>query len=288
MSTTTHGDRIIEVALPTRATLRALAIAESRRFARHPLFLVGATATIGITVWDTINYGHLDTDPSGMTLLPAFFLGVFGFVVAHRLTTSMRRTDELVSTSPVEQRRRTAALCLACLLPASVGLFWVVELLAIGKFWPPTGVPADAPVTWFRDESTIDVLAVLLSGAPVAALGASLLGVAAARWAPFRGSALVGVVALIAAVMLTGNATLPSALSPYNLFTDEVVEHGKMVSSTLYQQIEPAWYLLYVSCLCGLAATAALLRESAGRRRLFIVGGVLLGAALGSAALSLA
>ena len=54
-----------------------------------------------------VHEGHFRADVLDMPLMPAFFLGVFGFVVAHRLTTSLRRTDELVSTVPVEQQRRT-------------------------------------------------------------------------------------------------------------------------------------------------------------------------------------
>jgi hypothetical protein len=285
MTTTTAPHRAVPVSTLDGANLRALAVAESRRFARHPLFLFGAAATILITTADAVSAGRLNTDPISMTVAPAFFLGVFGFVVAHRLTTSLRCTNELVSTAPVQQQRRTAALCLACLVPASVGLMWVVELLVIGAIWPPLSVPASAPVAWFGDESALDVVSVLLAGAPVAALGGSLLGVAVARWAPFRGSALLGLVALIAVVSVASESREGwAALSPYVLFGDEIVKHGKIVSSALYDNVTPAWYLLYVSCLCGLAVVAALLRDQTNRRHLIAIGAVL--SALGSFALS--
>ena len=54
-------------------------------------------------------------------------------------------------------------------------------------------------MAWFGDYPTVDVIAVLLAMGPVATLGGPLLGVAVARWAPFRGSALVGVVVLVVA-----------------------------------------------------------------------------------------
>jgi hypothetical protein len=287
MSTTTAPGRSVPVGLSASTNLRALAVAESRRFARHPLFLLGAMTTIGFTVLQPVSTGHLNADVLSSTLLPSFFLGVFGFVVAHRLTTSLRRSDEVVGTAPVQQQRRTVALCLACLVPASVGLLWMVGLLVIGELWPPVGVPVGAPVAWFGDESAVDIVSVLLAGGPVAALGGSLLGVAVARWAPFRGSALLGMVALIAVATMANNAPTSSAFSPFVLFPDEVVRHEKIVSSSLHDEVTPAWYLLYALCLCGLAVVAALLRDTTDRRRLLMVGTVLSVVGLGSVALSL-
>jgi hypothetical protein len=288
MSTTTAPDRTVLVTNRSRAALRALAVAESRRFARHPLFLIGATAAIFFTVQQPVEHGHFRADVLSMALMPAFFLGILGFVVAHRLTTSMHRSGELVGTSPVEQRRRTAALCLACLVPAAAGVIWLIGMLLLAAGWPPAGATPGAPLAWFGDESTIDILAVLVATGPVATLGGPLLGVAVARWAPFRGSSLVGMVALVTLVLLTGNSILSSAVSPWNLFADEKYVHAQPVSSRLYPQITPAWNLLYVTCLCGLCVVAALLRDKADHKRLLIVGGILLAVALGSAGLSMA
>ena len=70
-------------------------------------------------------------------------------------------------------------------------------MLVTAAIWTPVGDPASAHVAWFRDDPAIDVLATLVAMGPVAALGGPLLGVAVARWAPFRGSALIGVVTLV-------------------------------------------------------------------------------------------
>ena len=100
------------------------------------------------------------------TMSTAFLLGVFGFVVAHRLTTSLRRTRELAGTVPVDQQTRTLSLCLACLVPAAAGLRAPVYMLVANAIWPPDGIPPSAPVTWFGDYPAIDVLATLLRHGP--------------------------------------------------------------------------------------------------------------------------
>lgn len=287
MSATTVRNPAVDVAPPTTATLRALAVAESRRFARHPIFLLGVAASIPLSLVDLLSTGRMYTAPLELIVVPAFFLGVFGFVVGHRLTTSMRRTDDLVGTAPVEQRRRTAAICLACLVPAFFGLLWTACMLVIGQLWPPVGVPAGAHVAWFGNEPAVDLLSVFIAGSAVAALGGSLLGVAVARWAPFRGSALLGLVCLLTVVLVPSeSAARLAALSPFYVFSDGVYENGRYLSSTIRDGVAPTWYLVYTLCLCGLAAVAALVREKTDRRRLIVTGGVLAAVALGSFALS--
>ena len=68
--------------------------------------------------------------------------------------------------------------------------------------WPPVGIPASAHVASFRDEPDLALVTAVLAMAPVATLGGPLAGVAVARWAPFRGSALLGVVMLLFATPL--------------------------------------------------------------------------------------
>jgi hypothetical protein len=272
------------------ATLLALARADARRFARHPLFVVPCLVIVVGAVMDLVEHRG-GTNPLVDTMTTAFLFGVFGFVVAHRLTTSLGRTGELAGTVPVDQQTRTLSLCLACLVPAAAGSACAVYLLIANAVWPPDGIPPSAPVTWFGDYPTVDVLAALLAMGPVATLGGPLLGVAVARWAPFRGSALLGVVVLVVATAIPASDVHGGAerlASAWPVLIDEHVVNGRNLSSTFVPGIEPVWALAWVLCLCGLAVVAALLRDRAHRRELLLTGAVLTLCAASSFALALA
>lgn len=265
--------------------VQALARAEARRYARHPLFLLPGAVLVAAVVAQLVQRNGGGTNPMIATMTTAFLLGVFGFVVAHRLTTSMLRSREFAGTAPVDQQRRTLALCLACLVPAAVGTALAVFMVVTGMIWPPHGEPSSLPVAWFGDYPTIDVLAVLVAMGPLATLGGPLLGVAVARWAPFRGSALVGVVTLVFVTAIPASDAQGTAwrlASAWPVLIDEQVgADEQIVSTTLVSTIEPMWALGWVLCLCGLALVAALLRDPAHRRPLLATGAALTAAAAG-------
>lgn len=263
--------------------LRALARVEAKRFARHPLFLLGI-AIMMIPIVAVFWQQELDANPMTGTLFIAFLIGVFGFIVAHRLTTSMLRTRDLATTAPVSRQQRTLALCLACLVPASAGVVVAVLMLVTAAIWEPVGDPVTAHVAWFRDDPAIDVLSTLIAMGPVAALGGPLLGVTVARWAPFRGSALIGVVTLVFVTAIPSSASVPwRVLSAWPLLVDEYVNDGggPIVRSSFVPGVEPFWVLLYLLCLCGLAVVAALLRDPGHRRALLGAGAALTVGAVG-------
>ena len=273
-------------AVTPRQSVTALAQADARRFARHPLFLV----TLAVVVLSGAS-GIAKHDVAGVgvegSVFPAFFIGVFGFVVAHRLTTSLRRSGDLADTAPVGPQRRTLALCLACLVPTSLGVLVVLNAAVFGAIWPPT-MP-DGHVAWFGYESNADVWGVLVGDVVLASLGGPLLGVAVARWAPFRGSALLGMTLLVTVPVMA--QTVPSpwyAISPWVIFNDEHVVGGEYQSSWIPDAVSPAWWCGYAACLCGLAVVAALMREQAHRSQLFAVGGVVVAAASGFLLLAVA
>jgi hypothetical protein len=275
--------------VPTsQATLRQLALADASRYARHPLFVVSAVLAFVLT--GLLAVISREPDPVALTILPALFLGVFGFVVAQRLTTSLHRTGELVDALPSSRRLRTGALCLACLVPFATMVLCTVMIIVLTNLYPPVPVPPGAPLVWFGHESWSSVLAILLATGPVAGLGGPLLGVVVGTWAPFRGSAAVGVVLLLVACSAPASAgegpPLWRALPPWAALSDEHAVHGKVVSSTLIAHLSPVWDLAYVLLLCALAVVAALLHEREGRRPLLWAGGGLVLAAGGALAMT--
>jgi hypothetical protein len=257
-------------------TLRALALADARRYAKHPLYLFGVALMVLTAATYPGDVSSRNETAAPFTVGIAFALGVFGFVVAHRLTTSLRRTRDLADTAPVSAQMRTGALCLACLVPAATGTVFTIYAVLAARWWPPD-LPPGGRVAWFPDEPDLAVLAMLLATGPVAALGGPLLGVAVARWAPFRGSALVGMVVLTVGCTAAIEEAPPwRVLPPWAALVDERAENGIVVWSRLVPGVVPQWYLGYVLCLCGLAVVAALLRDAPDRRRLFGIGSALM------------
>lgn len=251
-------------------SLLTLAGADARRFARHPLYLLAA----GVLLFSLVQ-GVVAKKPTKIgieeTLAPAFLLGVFGFVVAHRLTTSLRRTGDLAETAPINGQRRTAALCLACLVPMTTGALVVLVQVVAAAVWPPT-LPG-GHVAWFGDEPNTAVWGVLIGDVVLAALGGPLLGVAVARWAPFRGSALLGMVVLTSVAILAQVVPSPwYAFSPWVIFSDAHVVGGEYQTSSILDAVAPLWWCGYAACLCGLAGVAALLRDPGHRGRLIASG----------------
>ncbi len=267
----------------TVATLRQLALVDAKRFARHPLFIFGVVANFAL-----IYAAARDRvpDPLAIAISPAFFLGIFGLVVAHRLTTSLRRTHELVDSLPSSQRRRTAALCLACGVPFLAGIASAVVLIVSVESYPPEKQP-EALMAWFGDYPAADVIASVLTVGSIAALGGPLLGVLIARWAPFRGSALLAVVGLFFLCEAATHWSAPwNVLFPWSALADEHVTDGVVRSSTFYPGISEVWYLVYTLLMCGLAAVGAMLRDPVDRRPLLWAGGVLAVAAVGALTLT--
>ena len=257
-------------------TLLALARADARRFARHPLFLFSVVVILLMLSFGIATRSVVTVSAVEGLVFPAFLLGVFGFVVAHRLTTSLRRSGDLADTSPTGQQRRTIALCLACLVPMAAGVATIAALIVFGAVWPPESIPPGQQVAWFGHEPTVDMLAALAATLPLAALGGPLLGVAVARWAPFRGSALLGVVILVIGAAF-GDA-LPTpwfTISPWFNFMGGEYSDGQYHTTWLRDGAEPLWTCGYYAALCGLAVVAALLRDNANRRPLLLAGALL-------------
>jgi hypothetical protein len=245
------------------ATLRTLARAEGRRYARHPLFLVGVALLAATTLFtvrelaDVFERGSVGE----MAFLPVFFLGLLGVIVGHQLTQTIDRAAEAVDATPTSATRRTAALCLACLLPGAVALAWVAVIYAALAVYP---VPDRVPI------SSGD-RAAMLGAAVTCAVGGPLFGVLAARWTRIPGGGLVAAIVLVGWVLL---GTFALALTP-SRWSSLLHLHPPYTQWILRQAggpVEvvggaPPWHLAYSTLLCGLAVTAALYRTAGGAQR---------------------
>ena len=247
---------------PTRvATLRTLAGVEARRYARHPLFLIGVALLIYMTA--TESFGGFAATSVDTTFAVAFSLGVLGVFVAHGLTRSMARSTETVGAAPADGITRTAALCLACLVPGVAALAWVIWAHMTMSIWSTTESAAI---------STAD-RAVMFGAAVVYAVGGPLVGVMVGRWTRFPGAGLLAAVGLVGWCVLAGGGGLAMPASRLsNLvrlsapFTGWESSDGPR-EPTWIAGGSPVWYLVYITLLCGLAATAAMLHEASGPQR---------------------
>jgi hypothetical protein len=248
----------VEATTPKRATsLRTLAVVEARRYARHPLFLTGVALLAWFKVLDADNLGEPEAD---VGLLPAFLLGVLGLFVANRLATSMDGSADAVEASPTDEVTKTAALCLACLVPGAVALAWLTWTYMALAIWPApdSGISSGDRAAW------------LLAGV-VSAVGGPLVGVLVGRWVHFPGAALVAAVFLIGwtvlgtiglAMSASRVGTLVHVNPPFTIWIFGDSNHPDAVVGG-----SPWWYLGYITALCGLAATAAVLHEAHGTQR---------------------
>lgn len=263
----------------------AMAKVEALRYARHPVFLVGAVLAAVVTV---ASVNHVTDDVYSPPTNTAFFLGVFGMVVGFRLTRSSERSAEAIASAPLSVQERVGALQLACLLPAALGLLSGLALLTL-----PDVKGSWVYGTWPAHQR----VAIILGQTAVASLGGPLLGIAAARWLRFPGAVVVAPVVVITwtLVMNARSAWDPSStgwllarlFSPFALFHTLDTDPGKPHAVESWRG-EPWFYLLWLVLLCVLAAVVAMLKGSEGvtrdRLRRVLVGVVL--AALASYALA--
>jgi hypothetical protein len=207
----------------------------------------------------------MDDDYYSPTVIPAFFLGVFGMVVGFRITRSVQRSAEALAPAPSSEQLRVVALLCAALVPAAVGLVsFVLQLTAVST-------PTWAHGTW----SGPNQVAIFFGQAVVAPLGGALLGVAAAQWLRFPGAVLVPVIVVVGWVIVANGwyasgqestAWLAARMfSPFAFFTTlDTDPPADRVETWLGQ---PWWYLAWLVALCAITVLVALLRDASGSTR---------------------
>ena len=263
MTTTMAGSRV-----------GALAKVEVRRYATHPVFLVGAVLW---AVTTAIGVHNTKDDVYSPPMSAAVFLGLFGVVVGFRLTRSLERSAEAVDVMPASLQERVGALLLAALLPGALGLVSAVVCLTV-----PDVAGDWVYGTWSGGERA----AIVLAMAAGSALGGPLLGVMAARWLRFPGAVVVPVVA-VSAWGIVGNGwtannqnslgwLMVRLFSPFAFFTTLDTDTGTTHAVESWRG-NPWFFLLWVLLLCAFAAVVALLKDADGetaaslRRALVVV-----------------
>ncbi len=271
-----------DIALPTHApaSLRTMAGIEARRLARHPAFLVGVVLAFGVLVLlYVLNDKPHMSDLLSMPVIPAFFIGLPSLVATARLTRSTEATAEAIGTAPGSEGRRTAALALACFVPFAAGLVWMATMLVL------VSIHGAHPYEWwFATMPDWQVWTILLALAPVACLGGALLGVLTGRWLRFPGAPAVVVVAVIAIDMVGQMPFAYHATSELRLWVPWAMFHsgGETDGTAALFAGNPAFYLVYLLCLCAAAALVAIWHDRTartGRLRGAIAGVVILGLA---------
>jgi hypothetical protein len=259
-------------------SMRPLVWLEIRRFARHPVFLTGVASCIVVLVMAMQELtAHPTNDRVGAAVV-SLFVGLFSVLTAYLITRSMKDSAEVLEATPTSVTRRTAAVCAMCsvsgLVAAAFGVFGLVSL----RVWP-------IPDWLFGTFSDADVVVAMAQQTAVAAIGGTLVGVAAGRWLRFRGAGFALIVALPFWVFLSSGATAAAELggtwpklarvfSPFAFFQTQQVSP---VSVDTFPG-SPRWYLLWLLALCALAVVAALLYGAEGvvRTRLMRLGPALL------------
>jgi hypothetical protein len=243
------------------SVLARLTRIEATRYAKHPVFLVG----FALALASSGNYGPVELDHQ---VVPAFFLGVLGIVVGNRLVSGSERSAPVIDAAPVSETLRTAALCLACLVPGAAG----VVVVLFHRVW----VQANPPAAFeYAGYDAFDRFLITLVIPVVACVGGPLLGVAVGRWLRFRGAAVLTVVIVWLWSSTCGyvsHSIGPASrvlhlLTPYTPFLETNAESNAPPTLVTSYTGSPFWFLVWTVALCGLAATAALLHGADGAAR---------------------
>ena len=242
---------------PTGAAVGTLARREAWRIIRHPVYVVLLLYSVVLDAAQAAGQGLSSREAVRYVavMLGLLWLGPATFFAANLVASSARRAhaESQLAAAPTSAPARTLATCLGVLGPTAAAtgfaaILWLVE--HVGDTLDRAQGPAE--------------LAVI----PLCTLGGGLLGVAVARWLPWRGVPLIVVFALIAwvvAVMKHGDLwwTAPWTMSP-GYYDDVPMTAGSQ-----------SWHAVYLLGLGLLAAVAALLRFRSYRRPLLALGAAL-------------
>lgn len=254
-------------AVPARALPLALARLEAVRLLRHPITLLGFALWLMNAVLSVVNDQGPRPAFESVSMMLAFFPGMFLILSANLVASRDHRADsrELLAPLPGRPQERVLALVLASFVPALIGLGLATALHLVHLFAGDYDRVFGIDVTW---SSSVPSVWHLVGGA-VPLLGACLFGTMLAMWAPWRGAAVVGLVAMVAAsvaVESVENGTMFGAATSWARWGMLSDRWAGLIPGS------PAWHVLYLIGLCGLAAAAALLRVTERRTSFVLLG----------------
>lgn len=249
---------------PRSRLILALARQEARRLLLHPLMVFG----FFLFAYNGVRAMVAGNGPreafEAVDSLVSFFPGVITILAANLVATRDRRSNarEMLHPLPGRPVERVQALVIAALAPAFVALIGVVALH--GYFLLDSRYTV-SPTVWH-----------VLQG-PVTVFGGCLFGILLASWFPFRGAAVVSVVAMVAANVWLAGLESGRYFGPmmtwpiWGLYAQDWA--GVFPGS-------PMWHVVYLAGLCGMAGAAALLRVAERRAPVVVAGMVAVGVAV--------
>lgn len=232
------------------ATVGALARIEGRRLLRSPLVLVGVGLMLLALFGDGPWVSSIDStaaDAAFMSLLVAAMTLVASNLAAQRGRRS--GAEELFAATPAQPRSRTGAHLLAVIWPAALSVVIPVLVVVTASFY---GRP---------DLSDLADLAV----GPLLVVGAGVLGVMLARWAP---TPVAGPLACVAIIALEAFLTSPVVITSGWRYMAFWFDAGDI---DLLPPRPALWHVVYLLALIAMAVVGSLLRHGL-RLRLAVAG----------------
>lgn len=259
------------VATRGSSVLRELAFQEIRRYATHPLFLLGLVLVTAATATGPDEY----TSSLGHDIVPSTGFGVLGLLVMGSLVRSSDKAAASAGVVAASERTRTLALASAVVVPLAASLLWFTWAVWAYTSHPPTpnGLPfGGVGASWSYS--------VLFAVGVLASVGGPLLGLLVGRFLNFRGAAPMAAAVLVLFTIVMQGLIEPlryiRVFAPWTRFGGPYGAEGDNDRQVIFTG-SPQWYVAYLVALCVLGVILALLHDREAPRRRMLLGFAIVG-----------